>query len=169
MSWHIHIDDNDPLSNWSVAKDAEICTGNGTFFEPYVIEDFVINGGNVGSCIWIENSNAYFRIENCSLTNSAELLTQAGIKLNNVNNSYIINNTCLSNGNGIRAEYCDNNTIYGNIVNDNEHHGISLYNCNNNSISSNKADNNNLVVTTTILREITLTIIMELVLYYVTV
>ena len=116
ISGHIHIDDNDPVCNWSVAMEAGICTGNGTYFEPYVIEDFVINGGSVGSCIWIENSNVYFRIENCSLTNSAKLLTQAGIKLNNVNNSYLINNNCSFNDNGIRADNCYNNTITGNTA-----------------------------------------------------
>jgi len=121
-----------------------ICTGNGTYIEPYVIEDFVIDGGHVGSCIWIENSNVYFRIENCSLTNSAELSTQAGIKLYNVNNSHLINNNCSFNDNGIRIDYCNNNTILGNILNNNDHDGIALYNCNNNSILSNKLDNNNL-------------------------
>ncbi|MFX1420668.1 MAG: nitrous oxide reductase family maturation protein NosD, partial [Promethearchaeota archaeon] len=143
ISGHIHIDDTNPDRNWSVAKDLDICTGNGTYSEPYVIEDYVIDGGSVGSCIWIENSNVYFRIENCSLTNSAELLSQAGIKLENVNNSQLINNNCSFNDNGIRADYSYNTTILGNMVPNNKRNGIILYRCNNSIISSNIADNNN--------------------------
>ena len=38
VSGKIHID-----NNWTDAKDAGICTGNGTYSEPYVIEDLVID------------------------------------------------------------------------------------------------------------------------------
>jgi hypothetical protein len=71
VSGKIHIDDTNPTMNWSVAKKDGICTGNGTYSDPYVIEDLIINGGGSGDCILIENSNVYFRIENCTVYNSA--------------------------------------------------------------------------------------------------
>ncbi|MFX0139773.1 MAG: hypothetical protein ACFFDN_39400, partial [Candidatus Hodarchaeota archaeon] len=39
----IVINDVNPSSNWSVAKATGICKGNGTYSEPYVIEDLVID------------------------------------------------------------------------------------------------------------------------------
>ena len=83
---------NGSTYNWSVAKADGICTGNGTYSEPYIIEDLVIDAGGSGSCISIENSDVYFIIENCTLYNSGGYYT-AGIKLSYVDNSQLINNT----------------------------------------------------------------------------
>ena len=135
VSGKIHID-----NNWTAAKSAGICTGNGTYSEPYVIEDLVIDGGGSGSCILIENSTVYFKIENCTVYNSGGyhyseigFSLNAGIKLSHVNNSYIINNDCSSNWYGIRIEYSDNNTISGNTDND----GIVIFGSGNTTISGN--------------------------------
>ncbi|MFX0178036.1 MAG: NosD domain-containing protein [Candidatus Hodarchaeota archaeon] len=110
LSEKIHID-----NNWTDAWTAGICTGNGTYSEPYIIEDLEIDAGGSGSCIIIENSNVYFRIENCTLYNTG-IVSDAGIKLLYVNNSQIINNTIDANDYGIHLEYSDNNTIAGNKV-----------------------------------------------------
>ncbi|GAH39004.1 unnamed protein product, partial [marine sediment metagenome] len=96
-SGKIHIDGN---SGWSDAKNAGICTGSGSYSNPYVIEDFVINGGGWGTCILIENSDVYFKIQNCTIFNSGGY-SNAGIRLSNVNNSLIITNNYSSNYNGI--------------------------------------------------------------------
>jgi len=69
VSGKIHIVYN---SGWGNAKTAGICTGNGTYSEPYIIEDLVIDGGGSGSCISIENSDVYFKIDNCSVYNSGD-------------------------------------------------------------------------------------------------
>ena len=131
ISGKIHID-----NNWTDAWDAGICTGNGTYSDPYVIEDLVINGTGSGSCIWIENSDVYFKIENCTLYNSGYLY--AGIRLSVVNNSQLIDNNCSSNLNrGIYLEYSNNNTISGNTANNNWNDGICLEYSNNNTISGN--------------------------------
>ncbi|MFX0049281.1 MAG: hypothetical protein ACFE8G_14150, partial [Candidatus Hermodarchaeota archaeon] len=66
----IYINDNNPSYNWSAAKGAGICTGNGSYSNPYIIEDLVIDGGGSGSCILIENSDVNFKIENCTIYNS---------------------------------------------------------------------------------------------------
>ena len=141
ISGKIYIDDNDPNYNWTVAKAAGKCTGQGTYSDPYVIEDFIIDGGGGGSCILIENSDMFFRIENCTLYNSAQTSYNAGIRLTNVTNSQLIDNDCSSNAEGINLEYCNNNTISGNTVSDN-HNGIKLWYSDNNTISGNTLSDN---------------------------
>jgi len=108
-------------SGWANAKTAEICTGNGTQSEPYVIEDLEIDGGGSGSCILIKNSDVYFEIENCTVYNSGGS-PDAGISLSNVTNGELINNTSSFNqGNGINIKTCENITIGNNTINNNSH------------------------------------------------
>ncbi|MBA7484747.1 putative ABC transporter binding protein NosD [subsurface metagenome] len=133
VSEKIHIINN---SGWVAFKNAGNCTGEGTYSDPYVIEDLVIDGGGSGSCIWIENSSVYFRIEKCSVSYSS-----IGIRLSNVNNSLIITNNCSPHYYGIYLSECNNNTISGNIANNNGF-GIYLYDSNNNTISGNTANDN---------------------------
>ncbi|MFX0040903.1 MAG: NosD domain-containing protein [Promethearchaeota archaeon] len=132
ISEKIHID-----NNWTTVKTAEICTGEGTYSDPYVIEDLVIDGNGVGSCILIENSNVFFKIVNCTLYNSGPKGKDAGIKLHNVNNSILMNNSCSSNYVGIRLSYCNNNSISGNIGTNSIDSGIFLYFSDNNIIFNN--------------------------------
>jgi len=136
----IYINDNDPISNWSVAKDAEICTGFGTYSEPYVIKDLIIDSGYSGNCILIRYSSVYFRIENCTVYNAG---SQYGIYLNSVENGRVFNNNCSSNYHGIILFNSDNNIISGNIANNNSYgSGIYILRSNNNNISGNTANNN---------------------------
>ena len=132
VSEKIHID-----NNWTASKSAGICTGNSTYSEPYVIEDLVIDANNTGSCILIENSDVYFKIENCTLFNAIEV----GIRLIYVNNSQLIGNNCSSNLIGIQLYNSTTNTISGNIANDNSY-GIQLYYSTVNIISENIANDN---------------------------
>ena len=62
LSKRIHID-----NNWSEAKIAGICTGLGTYGDPYIIQDLFINGNGTGNGITITSKNDYFRIENCTI------------------------------------------------------------------------------------------------------
>ncbi|MFX1258780.1 MAG: NosD domain-containing protein, partial [Promethearchaeota archaeon] len=151
--------------NWSWAKDQWWCSGSGTWNDPYIIENLDINGFNSGSCITIENSNVPFIIRNCKVYNSGSENSDAGIKLNNVNYSRIINNDCLNNNkNGIILEDCfwvnisgntANENYYGisltnsahisilkSIVNNNGGYGIYLQDCDDNNIIGNNANNN---------------------------
>ena len=147
VSGKIHIDDDNPSINWTVAKKDGICTGNGTYSDPYIIEDLVIDGGGSGNSISIENSNVYFKIENCTLYN-ADWGSDAGIGLLNVNNSQLIGNDCSYSQVGIvLGDVLDysgggyNNTITGNIVNNNRG-GMYLFDSYNSTISNNTANNN---------------------------
>jgi len=138
VSGKIHID-----NNWTAAKSTGICTGNGTYSEPYVIEDLEIDGGGSGSCILIENSNEYFRIENCTVYNSGTVnWGDGGILLNNTNNGLLIDNDCSSNSNGISLLNSGDNTISGNSV-ENNGGGIFFDGGYNNTVSGNFACYNN--------------------------
>jgi parallel beta-helix repeat protein len=138
VSGKIHIINN---SGWVDFRNAGNCTGNGTFTNPYIIEDLVIDGGGLGSCILVENSTVFFKIENCTVYNSGVSLN-AGIKLSYVNNSQLINNNCTSNYRGILLSNSDNNSILGIDANFNDRGGIHLIRSNNNTVSGNIANYN---------------------------
>ena len=160
VSEKIHID-----NNWTAAKAAGICTGSGTYSDPYIIKDLEIDGEGSNSSILIENSAVYFKIENCRVYNSNNTAFSVGIKFINVRNSQLINNNCSVNVRGIILENCinnsisgntavytlgggiilnssNNNTLSGNTVNNNYVGGIILYGSNNNTLSGNTANNN---------------------------
>jgi len=135
VSGKIHIN-----NNWTAAKSAGICTGEGTSSNPYIIQNFEIDAGGSGSCIKIENSDVYFRVENCMLYNAG---VYAGIELNNVTKGILVINNCTSSFYGIRLDHwSDNNTITKNICNSNLY-GIYLIVANNNFIFDNIVSNNN--------------------------
>ena len=160
ISGKIHVD-----NNWSETKTLGICTGSGNFSDPFIIEDLVIDGEDLGSCILIENTIEYFKIENCTVFNCGNDDQDAGIKLLNITNGKLIDNNCISNNSRgislrksynstisennatIYLEYSSNNTISGNMG------FLRLKECNYNIISGNAAvfitlddnSNNNLV------------------------
>jgi parallel beta-helix repeat protein len=141
LSGKIHIINN---SGWVDFKNDGNCTGNGNYSDPYVIEDLVIDGGGSGSCILIENSNIYFKIENCSIYNSggSPSADSAGILLNNTDNGNLISNNCSNNYIGIYLFISYNNTISGNTASYNVECGICLDFSDYNTISGNTANNN---------------------------
>ena len=139
------------IKNWSDAEIAGICTGSGTFSNPYLIKDLIIDGGGTGIGIFIEESkNYYFKIENCTIFNCT-----TGIKFELVNNGTLYRNNCSFNNDGISVDvpflfppgseiYNKNNTILENIANNNNEIGIYLGPfCNNSKIIGNTVNNNN--------------------------
>ena len=124
-SGKIHID-----NNWTAAKAAGICTGNGTYSKPYIIKNLVIDGGGSGDCILIGNSSVYIKIENCTLNNYVSgpsgWSSGYGIRLLNVNNSQIIDNHIFWTYKAIVLHNCYNNSISGNTANENLYHGITV-------------------------------------------
>jgi len=142
----IHID-----GNWSTAAGYEWCSGDGSWNNPYVIENITIDASSspTGSGIFINNSkNDYFNIRNCTVYNAPNIADQAGIKLENTNNGTLIENICSNNElHGIlllgeSSRRCINNTIVGNTANNN-YNGIVLKDyCDENNITGNTANNN---------------------------
>ncbi len=125
-------------SDWFDFKNEGNCTGLGTYSDPYVIANRTIYGYTSGSCIWIENSDVYFKIENCTGLYAGD----CGIYLYNVSNGLLINNTfSLNFGEGIKLDNCHNNTI-ANTTSYYNYDGVRLYESYNNTISENHISDN---------------------------
>jgi len=127
--------------NWTIANETDWCSGSGTWGNPYIIENMIINasGSPIGCGIFIENSvDVYFTIRNVTIFETAN-----GIKLENTNKGVLINNRLLDNiDSGISLVNCVNNTISRNQLINNGGQGINLFsNCNNNKILENTAKN----------------------------
>ncbi len=135
-------------NNWPDARDADICTGSGTFADPYIIQDLIIDGNGTGNGIAIRSRNEYFRIENCTIFNC-----EVGISLYSTDNGTLFNNNCSFNSIGIYLHCptmptpetygCFNNQIIGNIANNNSWQGIYLDQfCEDTNVINNTVNNN---------------------------
>jgi parallel beta-helix repeat protein len=113
--------------------------GNGTFSNPYIIENYVINVSATNG-IWIQNTNAYLVIRNCVVENGTNY-PWAGISIRNCENINITGNSVNNNYHGIEFENSSNNIISGNNCSSNESHEIFLDYSNNNTISGNYGNN----------------------------
>jgi len=114
--------------NWTWASYQPWCEGSGTWNDPYIIKDVIIDGQGVDNCIEIRDSNVPFIIYNTTLNNASSLDYQAAIYLDHVDNALILENDCSYNGHIgiILYENCNNNTIQGNVIYNNEDAGISI-------------------------------------------
>ena len=137
----IFIDDADPNYNWSrTANENAWCSGSGTWNDPYLIENVTIDGQDSASCITIQNSSVFFIIRNCTLSR-AGWDYDAGIKLDNVNNSLLIYNSFTGNqlAGIILWKNCVNNTIEHNWWDNDEQYCVWLFkNCHNNRFLHNE-------------------------------
>ena len=131
----IYLDGN---IDWAFFKDFGECSGYGNLTDPYVIKDFKIGNEPSKSCILVENSDIYFKIENCTLFNSDK-----GIELINVKNAILYDNNCSNNAFGISIINSTYVNATKNIVNYNDVHGLELQYSDNNIISANTLNNNN--------------------------
>lgn len=128
---------------YTVNLTVEWCTGSGTFNDPYIIQNVLIDGQNSGNCIEIKNSDVYFIIKNCSVYNSGNGSSSAGIFLDNVKNGNLVDSIhSYDNDYGIHLIYCYNITIEGNVIENNHNFGIILGVSNDNLISNNILYNN---------------------------
>ncbi|UCC20367.1 MAG: right-handed parallel beta-helix repeat-containing protein [Promethearchaeota archaeon] len=138
VSGKIHID-----NNWTAAKSAGICTGEGTLSNPYIIQNFEIDAGGSGDCILIENSLVYFIIRNCILSNSG---SESGIKLYNVKNGEITYNEATYCGAGIELSTNFPGVTSDIVISRNNLHnsgcGIQLYGASNSEVIGNTINNN---------------------------
>ena len=74
--------------------------GDGTQWNPYIIENYDVNGSGYRDCIFIGNTTGYFVVKNCYLhhatgTFSEPYFTNSGLALYNAQNGSIINNTVM--------------------------------------------------------------------------
>ena len=139
----ISIDDTVSNRSWAyTALNNDWCSGSGTWNDPYLIENVLIDGQSSDIGIEITDSNAYFIIRNCTIFNCGPSWDEPGIILDGVDNGLIINNNVSRNKIvGIILSYSNNNTVFGNLVNNNSHYGIILVDeSNNNSIIKNTVE-----------------------------
>ncbi len=123
--------------NWSTtAAENDWCSGSGSWSDPYIIEDVLINSLDGEFCISIWGSNVYFIIRNCYLYNVDWATDYAPILLENTNNGRIFGNTLEDGQTGIYLFNCDNNSISNNEFNDLVY-GIHLEYSHHNAISNN--------------------------------
>jgi len=113
-------------------------SGNGTELNPYVIENLIINGQNNTYCMFIENTDKYFVIENCTLLNASVGLWFYNVTFGNVESSLIHQN--LNIGIYLNCSYSCN--FYYNNVESNKVSGITLYNSSNNNFVLNNINFN---------------------------
>ena len=139
----IYINDWRCRYSWRKTSENEWCSGSGTIEDPYIIENIIIDGQNSGSCITIRNSRAYFIIRNCTLYNSrwSFFNWDAGIKLVNTKNGWLLNNSLSNNGNGILEICGHNNKFLKNVVKNNLN-GLYFWFSHVNNITGNNIDYN---------------------------
>ncbi|MFO7619347.1 MAG: Ig-like domain-containing protein [Thermoplasmata archaeon] len=144
---HAPIRINNNTDFLTVAGVANNATGNGTVWNPWVIENLEINGTGFGYCIYIGNTTDYFTIRNCSIHGASGVGTwsyysDSGITLLYVYNAILENNTIYSNGQGgIYLKYSDSNTLINNTAYGNGQ-GIMLRDCDDNKVLHNNASDN---------------------------
>jgi len=140
---------DDDISNgagdytWAEAVLEPWCTGSGSLSDPYIIQNIIIDGDGVGSCITIQDSDAYFIIQDCTTYNAGSIGPSAGILLSNTINGQLINNNCSFNGRfGIHLVYSSYNSLIGNVAEGNSEYGFFLYHDSYNTLKDNIIKNN---------------------------
>ena len=85
--------------NWTTARTNLnwVQGGNGSWNDPYIIENVTIDALGSGCGILIENSSDYFIIRNCTISNGS-----IGIKIEKAKNAKITNNK-IKNFNGLNG------------------------------------------------------------------
>jgi len=115
--------------------------GIGTQVNPWVIENYDIDGIGYGYCFDIRNTTEFFVVRNCSFhgaTENFQSLSGVGIVLKNVTNGIISNNNASMNGGyGISLEFSKNNSVSNNTASRNGDDGIELFFSDGNVISHN--------------------------------
>ncbi|MFX1552126.1 MAG: NosD domain-containing protein [Promethearchaeota archaeon] len=115
-------DDDGGDFNWTQFSSFAWANGNGTFAEPYIIDNIKMDGGmhtTLTAALLIKDSTTPFIIRNSEFSYFHYSPNCAGIMLENVENGKLINNSIrYLDGDGIRLEYSNNNTIYKNYIND---------------------------------------------------
>ena len=139
---NITIDDNYGFqpANWTANG---ISGGSGIHSDPYVINGWGINGAGHQYAIYVGNTTKHFKLSNCSGKNA----TLAGIYLNNVKNSTVINNDCSNNGmESIAIAYSDGDNFIADNLCANSNYGLIVALSSNCIITDNLCENNSISI-----------------------
>jgi len=139
-------------SNTDFTFDNGVTSGTGVWNDPYIIDNWIINGTGYGSGIYIGNTTKHFIIRNCTIYNSTNYSSsvyygESGICIYETYNATIHNNTFWNNTrqiymeNSVQDEY--NITItknkFSNLDESLINYGIYIENANNITIDNNNA------------------------------
>lgn len=134
-------------------------SGNGTAEDPYVIEGYKIT--TTGTCISIQDTDAYFVIRDCLLTGGS---SGKGVRLDGVDHGEIRNNNISGIDDcGVYLRYSTGNTVVNNTMSGNNNSVFFVFSSSNNTVVNNTisgtdrlgvfigySSNNNTVVNNTI-------------------
>ncbi|MBD3350037.1 MAG: hypothetical protein GF364_00945 [Candidatus Lokiarchaeota archaeon] len=105
-------------NNWTeTCLEYDWCTGEGTADYPYIIKNLIINSSQEADNCYIINSNAHFKIENCSFEGIFNDESSVLLNITNVTKGSIVNNTFLNGRIGILLKNTNNMTIQLNNLN----------------------------------------------------
>lgn len=138
----IIIDNNEDFNQ---TASEEGWNGTGTEDDPYLIENYEINARMSSAGIYIGNTTAYFKIQNCSLHDAVNIQEQVGngIKFFNVSHGNIQNNLIeLNYKRGVNINNSTEIILKQNIIANNHHIGLSITNSENITSYSNSYTNN---------------------------
>ena len=136
---------------WADLADKPWLKGSGTPEDPYIIKNVVINGVGFPYCMMIRNSRVFFKIQDCTFSNTKVVsgFQTAGLVLFNTQNGFVFKNHFFANGlgegAGIALMFSHYNTIQKNLCNENTAIGIYLTNSNYNRIHKNLCNDNAVV------------------------
>lgn len=122
--------------------------GDGSAGNPYIIEDYNIDGGGYGYCIYIGNTTVSFIIRDSNFYNSSgnagNYFWDSGVALYNAPNGTLTNNVFENcSGNAVHIDGTINTTISQNTILNSTGSGIYLESSTGNIIDDNTFDNNN--------------------------
>lgn len=133
-----------PIRINSNADFATVATsGDGSSGNPWVIENYEIDGTGFGYCIYIGNTTDYFIIRNCFIYSANGLyswpyFTESGVMFYNARNGTVSNNTLALNKNdGIFVFTSSDNYFVENKGFYNLSYNVSLYSSSKNEIINN--------------------------------
>jgi len=115
---------------WAQAAIQPWCSGAGTENNPYIISNVKIDAQNQNiRCLSIESTSVFFQIKNSIFCNSES----GGIRLNNVQNGELLNNTCYNNHYGVSVGSSNNILMESNYIKGN-YYGIGIYSTDNSEL-----------------------------------
>ncbi len=120
--------------------------GSGTEEDPYIIENYQIDGNGTEDCFYIGNTTVHFVFKNNHLHNSSNVAphsSPSGLFLNNVTNGVIRDNRLVDNNRGITLNNSHDLMIEKNDMENNTGTGIYMSYSENNTIDENHLYSNN--------------------------
>ncbi|MHA1255160.1 MAG: right-handed parallel beta-helix repeat-containing protein, partial [Promethearchaeota archaeon] len=152
VSGPVYIDETMPGMTWADWAGEPWLKGSGTFEDPYMIKNVVIDAqGYSFFCMMIMNSEAYFKIMDCTFSNTGpgpDAGRNAALILVNTQNGVIFKNEIFDcgivagQGSGIALIASSNNKVQKNFCHDNGGPGIYLQYSNDNVIRQNLCERN---------------------------